>query len=370
MNFGFRNVHYFAAGATLYGSQAQMGYEYDGKVYDPKFRHVEGVDTCVACHDQHATTVRTDKCAECHTDVKTVDDLKNVRENGSLADHNGNGDTKEGIYAELKGVQDTLLGSIQAYAKEVAGTGIAYDPAAHPYWFADADGDGKADQKDNKPVAYAAWTARLLKAAYNYQAAEKDPGAFAHNAKYIIELLHDFIEDLNGKISKPVDLTKLARDDPGHFSGTSMAFRDWDETGEVPAGCAKCHSAGGLPQFIHNNGTLAITKSGQAITGVVGQPSANGFTCSTCHDGANWPNRYAVVNVPFPNGKTLTFSTEKDDKGNLKPVESNLCLECHQGREFTVTVTNYLAGRPADTVDPKIGFRNVHYFAAGATPLR
>ena len=32
VRFGFRNVHYFAAGATLYGSQAQMGYEYDGKV--------------------------------------------------------------------------------------------------------------------------------------------------------------------------------------------------------------------------------------------------------------------------------------------------------------------------------------------------
>ncbi len=53
--FGFRNVHYFAAGATLYGSKAQGGYEYDGKIYDPKIRHVEGMDTCVACHDQHAT---------------------------------------------------------------------------------------------------------------------------------------------------------------------------------------------------------------------------------------------------------------------------------------------------------------------------
>ncbi len=29
--FGFINVHYFAAGGTLFGSQAQMGYEYDGK---------------------------------------------------------------------------------------------------------------------------------------------------------------------------------------------------------------------------------------------------------------------------------------------------------------------------------------------------
>ena len=149
--FGFRNVHYFAAGATLYGSQAQMGYEYDGKTYDPKFRHVPEFDTCIACHDQHATQVRVDKCAECHEGVKTVDDLKNNRENGSLVDYNGNGDTKEGIYYELKGLQDILYSSIQMYAKEVAGTAIVYDPATNPYWFADADGDGKPDQKDGSP---------------------------------------------------------------------------------------------------------------------------------------------------------------------------------------------------------------------------
>src|SRR5512143_455698 len=135
VKFGFRNVHYFAAGATLYGSQAQMGYEYDGKSYDPKFRHVEGYETCLGCHDQHSLQVRVDKCATCHEGVKTVDDLKNNRENGSLVDYNGNGDTKEGIFFEMKGLQDILYSSIQAYAKEVAGTAIVYDPASHPYWF-------------------------------------------------------------------------------------------------------------------------------------------------------------------------------------------------------------------------------------------
>ncbi len=369
VNFGFRNVHYFAAGATLYGSQAQMGYEYDGKVYDPKFRHVPEFDTCIACHNQHATTVRVDKCAECHQGVKTVDDLKNNRENGSLVDYNGNGDTKEGIYYELKGLQDILYGSIQAYAKEVSGAPIVYDGATYPYFLLDANGDGQADKDDKGAVlAYNKWTARLLKAAYNYQTSAKDPGAFAHNAKYIIELLYDSIDDLNGKISKPVDMNKLARDDAGHFAGNTEPFRHWDAQGEVPAGCAKCHSAGGMPQFVHNGGTTALTGSGSLlITGVVAQPPANGFMCSTCHDEANWPNRYAVVNVPFPSGAQLTFSTEKDDKGNLKPLDANLCIECHQGRESTVSVNKYLAGKPLDTADPKISFKNIHYFAAGAT---
>ncbi len=368
VSFGFINVHYFAAAGTLYGSQAETGYQYDGKSYDPKFQHVAGFDTCISCHDQHSLQVRVDQCATCHEGVQTVDDLKNNRENGSLVDYNGNGDVKEGIYYEIKGLQDILYSSMQMYAKEVTGTGIAYDPATYPYWFADADGDGKPDQKDGKPVGFTTWTARLLKAAYNYQVSVKDPGAFAHNAKYVIELVYDSIDDLNGKLSKPVDMSKLHRDDTGHFSGDAMAFRDWDAEGVVPSTCARCHSATGLPQYVENGGTLLLSKTGSLqVTGVVGQPTANGFMCTTCHDEKNWPNRLAVTNVTFPSGAVLTFSTEKDDQGNLKPVDSNLCIECHQGRESTNSVNAYLGAKPVDTADPKISFKNVHYLAAGAT---
>jgi hypothetical protein len=378
--FGFRNIHYFAAGATLHGSEAQGGYEYDGKAYDPKFRHVEGLDTCTGCHDQHATQVKVELCGECHQGVKTVDDLKNNREPSSLVDYNGNGDVREGIYYEISGLQDILYNSIQAYANEVVKAPIVYDPEAYPYWFkAGPDGKPLKDDKGNAVNYNANWTARLLKAAYNYQLSVKDPGAFAHNAKYVIELLHDSIEDLNGKISQPVDMTKLGRDDAGHFAGNTEPFRHWDAdgTGVVPAGCAKCHSATGLPTFLANNGTQIVTPSGIQYTGIVAQPISNGFECATCHDVNNFPNRRAVVNVPFPNGKSLTFSTEKDDKGNLKPVDANLCLECHQGRESTVTVNNAIAAaKPksddevvlkADGKTPALSFRNVHYFAAGAT---
>jgi len=379
VNFGFRNIHYFAAGATLYGSQAQGGYEYDGQLYDPKFRHVDEMDTCVACHDQHATSVRVEKCQECHTDVKTVDDLKNVRMQGSLVDYNGNGDIKEGIAAELKGLQDTLYASIQAYATEVAKTGIVYDPAAYPYWFA-AGADGKP-AKDDKGAAVnfnGKWTARLLKAAYNYQLSVKDPGAFAHNAKYVIELLYDSIADLNTKLAKPVDMSAMHRDDAGHFAGAEMPFRDWDGEGEVPFRCAKCHSAEGLPTFIEAGGTVVVTANGTTYsigTGPV-QP-ANGLMCKTCHNTSKWPARIAVTTVPFPSGAQLTFSTEKDDKGALKPVDSNLCLECHQGRESTLSMNNAInSAKPksddevtmkADGKTPALAFKNIHYFAAGAT---
>jgi hypothetical protein len=342
----FINIHYYPAGATLYAGQAMGGYQYDGKTYDQKFRHVEGVETCIGCHNQHTLEVRVETCQQCHEGVTTVEDLKNVRMAGSLADYDGDGDVTEPTAAELEGLQAMLLSAIQSYATEVAGTAIAYDPAAYPYFFVDANGDGTVNEDEaNSDNAYNAWTGRLEKAAYNYQLSVKDPGAFAHGAKYIIQLMYDSIEDLNSVLATPVDLTTAHREDPGHFAGNTEAFRHWDEEGEVPGSCAKCHSADGLPTFIHNNANIATE-------------TANGFMCSTCHDEANWPNRYAVDEVTFPSGAKLTFGEGED---------SNLCIQCHQGRSSTTTVDRALGDRPADTPDESIRFSNIHYFAAGAT---
>jgi hypothetical protein len=364
--FGFRNVHYFAAAATQYGTLAKGGYEYDGQSYDGKFEHPAPYNTCIGCHNSHTLQLDVQKCATCHTGVKTPEDLAKIRMNGSLVDYNGNGDVKEGVEAEMAGLQAKLLTAIQAYAKEVAKADIAYNAEAYPYWYADANANGKADESE-KP--YSTWTPRLLKAAYNYQVATKDPGNFAHNAKYVMQLQHDSIADLNTKIAKPVDITKAIRNDVGHFDGTAMAFRDWDAEGAVPAGCAKCHSATGLPEFISNGGTVAVDGKGNVVTtGTTEAEPANGFACTTCHNDLTKFTLYPVTNVPFPSGKNVTFSTEKDDKGNLKPVAANLCLECHQGRQSTASV-NAKIGKTGDDELPKtpLTFANVHYFAAGAS---
>jgi hypothetical protein len=41
----------------------------------------------------------------------------------------------------------------------------------------------------------------LLAAAYNYQYSQKDPGAYAHNGKYMIQLVIDSIEAVGGDVS-------------------------------------------------------------------------------------------------------------------------------------------------------------------------
>ena len=349
VKLGFRNVHYYAAAATLYGSMTHGGYEYDGMNYDSKNTHVAGYDSCTGCHNPHTLEVKVEQCALCHEDVATVEDLKNIRMVSSMPDYDGDGDAEEGMFYEIEGLQATLLTEIQMYATATAGAEIKYDAATYPYFMG---ADGKA---------YPNWTPRLLKAAYNYQVSLKDPGAFAHGNKYIVQLLFDSIADLGG------DTSALARTDAGHFAGDTMPFRDWDgEEYTVPYRCAKCHSASGLPEFLESGGTVVVDGKGNTLTtGVSPQPSANGFMCTTCHDEANFPSRYEVVSVVFPSGATLGFA--KDADGAFIAEESNICLECHQGRESTLSVNNSLKGKEVDVVDPKISFKNIHYLGAGAT---
>ncbi len=331
-DLGFRNIHYFAAAATKYGTEAKGGYEYEGKTYDAFFVHVEGYSTCIQCHDPHTLELKIAECSTCHTGVATVEDLRDVRMPGSLVDFDGDGNLEEGIYYELEGVRGLLLQAIQAYASEVAGTGITYDANAYPYFFDEA---GKG---------FGAWTPRLLKAAYNYQVSLKDPGAFAHGGKYILELMYDSIENLNEAISSPIDMTAMHRIDHGHFAGSEEAFRHWDEDGAVPASCSRCHSAGGVPLYLQEGVTIT-------------QPTSNGFNCSTCHNSTSEWTRYEVLDVTFPSGATI-------DSGDQN---ANLCMTCHQGRESGASVDRRIGDTGADTVSDTLGFINVHYLPAGAT---
>jgi hypothetical protein len=343
VRFGFRNIHYYAAAATLFGTQVKGGYEYDGKIYDGKFQHVEGRDTCIGCHDPHSLQVKVEECAACHGEGVTAEGgLQNIREpQASAWDYDGDGDNEEGMFYEIQGLQEALLAGIQEYAATTAGAEMTYEADRHPY-FLGSDGS-----------AYANWTPRLLKAAYNYQVSLKDPGAFAHGNKYIIQLLYDSIEDLGG------DVSNFVRNDAGHFAGNTEAFRHWDAEGEVPGTCARCHSATGLPQFLREGSNISNEIS-------------NGFLCSTCHDEANWPNRYEVASATFPSGATVSFGGVNAE-GDFVPDDGNLCLQCHQGRSSKVTVDRAIASSGAADDDSlaaegkRLNFSNIHYFAAGAT---
>jgi predicted CXXCH cytochrome family protein len=336
----FLNVHYYPAAATLYAGRARGGYQYAGHVYDVRFRHVEPFDTCIECHDPHSTRVRFDACGGCHQGVKDGQGARTIRMMSSFGrDYDGDGDVTEGISGELDGSRTRLLAAMQAYGRERAAP-LCYSPAAYPYVFADTNGDGQCGADEAIPTnAYKAWTPRLMRAAYNYQMATKDPGAFAHNAKYILELLYDSVQDLNAGLTAKIDLSKAARTDVGHFNGASEAARHWDADEAVTADCSRCHSGEEGYRFFVQYGV-----------GTKVPETANGLECATCH--TSFGAEFAVLDVaktPFPSGVTL-----------MQPGRDNLCGTCHAGRAAKNTVDAQIAAN-------KLGFVNVHYLPAAAT---
>jgi hypothetical protein len=355
------NIHGGAAAATQYGTQVQGGYQYAGKLYDWRFDHVEDYATCTQCHNAHTLAVNVDDCATCHKNVRTAADLVNIRTEFSALDYDGDGNTKAGIAAEIDTVRELLYTAIQRYGQEILDTQIVYSPSS-PYFFVEPAAESassstaaatpapEADVQPAKPIAFDQWTPRLVRAAYNYNLAMQDEGAYAHNAKYVIQLLYDSIEDLNSVLTAPVDLSGLTRNGQGHFDGASLAFRNWDAAGEVPENCSKCHSATGLPQFLA--GAAAHTA----------EPS-NGLACTTCHDNVEKATVYAVTEVAYPSKAVLSLTRVNRRTGRT----SNLCMECHQGRSAGNLLAQTIGDRPDGVVDPALSFTGIHHGPAAAT---
>ena len=405
----FLNVHYFAAAGSLYGRDAKVAYEYADltkamlppdpvtallprKAYEGKFAHVASKDVCFECHDQHSLKVRVADCATCHVDRNgdpivtappatdaeyeaAIDRLHDVRMAGTVNDFNGNGDTHEGVYYEMTGLRDALYTGIRAYANTpktnasgaaVPATPIAYSPTTYPYFFVDTNGNGVVDA--GEASAYNAWTARLLRAAYDYQYSQKDPGAFAHNAKYLIEVLYDAIADINS-VQPVAGFASLVRNDSGHFDTSAEVYRHWDEDTDhlVDPSCSRCHSPEGF-----------LFRAKYGIDQTIPAALSSGMTCETCHaTGTSFtplngskPDRRYIASVTFPYPATATSSQisaltiMNGALGTDSEDDSYVCMTCHQGRESTLTVDS---ANPSPVSTFTLSFRNVHYLSAGAT---
>ena len=333
-SLGFRNIHYYVAAANQFGTIIKGGYEYDGNTYDARFSHVTGYNACTTCHNPHSLEVDLFRCNTCHTGIT---DPKDIRYYGSFMDYDGDGDMEEGMYYEIEGLKPKLYKAIQQYALNTLHAPIVYDSHSYPYFFNDLNGNGAPDADEaNFGNRFSTFTPRLLRAAYNYQVSQKDPNSFAHGGKYVIQLLYDSIMDLNSKFMVPVNMTGTHRGDEGHFDGSSEAWRHWDEDDYlVSASCAKCHSADGLAYYLENGESVETE-------------AANGMLCTTCHTSP--PAVRNSPSVKFPSGVVK-------DLGDT----SNLCMNCHQGRESH----NSLQAKINSSEAPW-GFTNIHYFPAAA----
>ena len=361
----FRNVHYLAAAATLYGREAQGGYQYEGKLYNGRVQHVADYDTCIECHDQHTTELRLTECAQCHTGATTYAALQNIRMERSVADYDGDGNDTEGMAGEVSGMAGALYAAMQAYGTNQAHP-ILFNGASYPYWFSDANGNGTLDTGEG---SYTFWTPRLVKAAYNYQFFAKEPGAYAHNPRYVMQLLYDSTESLNEAV--PVTgFSDLVRGDSGHFDATSMAFRDWDAAegdsdGLVNANCSQCHSTEGFRNYVYN---LSSSTELSVVPAAAGQ---EGMLCESCHQSgvaAFSQETPPLRNVPYVwFASTKVSGTKKLTNSTTSPDPSFVCMTCHQGRQSKQTIDDYILTQNTAPKPSSASFQNIHYLPAGGT---
>jgi len=94
VRFGFPQCPLLAAGATLYGSQAQMA-RVRGKPTIRSSATWRVLTRVVECPRSACTQVRVMPAQRATRMPRPLTDLKNNREPGSLADYDGDGDTKE-----------------------------------------------------------------------------------------------------------------------------------------------------------------------------------------------------------------------------------------------------------------------------------
>ncbi len=200
----FINVHYAVAAATQAGAEAQGAYQYPDRTYAGRYLHFSGLRTCAQCHDPHSLRLTPKQCSPCHLNVVDRADFRDIRT--STVDWDGDGATDEGIAAEIQTFHDAVYAGLQAYAREVIGTPIAYAPGSFPYWVVDTNGDGEAQPEERGPAnIYRSWTPRSLRVAYNYHFVHEDDGAYAHNPLYTLQFLYDSLADLGERVAVPID---------------------------------------------------------------------------------------------------------------------------------------------------------------------
>ncbi len=201
----FVNPHYATAAATWLGGYGEAGYHYDGQDYSGRFFHARPVSSCNSCHDPHTLEIEFEPCTTCH-EAEAPEDIRIARQS-----YDGSGVTSVGIKSDIEANSRKLLDMIRAYSADVVGAPVIYDGTRYPYFFADANGDGAIDMADGRPVPYRAWTPRSLRTAFNWKLVTADPGNYAHNPQYSLELLYDSISDLSAPLGVDMDALNLLR---------------------------------------------------------------------------------------------------------------------------------------------------------------
>jgi hypothetical protein len=131
-----------------------------------------------------------------------------------------------------------------------------------------------------------------------------------------------------------------------HADRESFTFNYWNEYDppEIPAFCAKCHSAYGYLDYLGEDGSEAFVVDSSVPIGSV-------VTCQVCHN----PSAHEKNVTLFPSGVKI----------DIHGMSSN-CAECHQGYSSGDDVTKAVVTLPEDEVNENLEYISAHYKVDGA----
>lgn len=183
----FINPHYLDGGAILWSRNA-WEYFFEGVPQSYSEGNIaHQALNCMGCHMDtakedntaggHTWKAQIETCRRCHG---PAEDFTEIR---ASADYDGDGTTGT-VFQELGTINpDTgLFGRLKTALED---KGIYYNPDRYPYFFTAAG------------AQFRNWTTSTLSAAFNLAYAYKAGNAvYAHNAKYIVQILQDSLQAL------------------------------------------------------------------------------------------------------------------------------------------------------------------------------
>jgi hypothetical protein len=345
--------------------------------------------TSPATKDAHAEST---SCISCHQDPswKTPGTGINVVTEWNLSAHN----TKNGAGC---GDCHGTGANHPASCNKCHASGVAFNPIKNP------DAEGKCatcHNISNTNNAYS--TNRDFNGEVTNTLADhfstptlKAYTSGAYNARYVTKNYEKSCRSCHNPHDTSSNMIKLrqwARSGKGDV--TALPWRNYDfgrdparstaTPGATPANsfgadCVRCHTATGHINYLTNNQSIAPAYGGTSKT-----DGKEVLACNVCHDdGKGYAYGYKRRSVPQV---TAYYNKSTVSKMRIRiPVtypdvgESNLCLNCHVGRENGKIIKELAL--PALTANKVIspsgpynfanaGFENSHYLTAGATIFR
>ena len=224
MEISASDAHYDSGAATRFGSDAGNGTNGMGIWYGQTADDYVGFDEhnptaagstpdemskCTFCHmgPDYSHSFRPEEifaaqCASCHTEVSGTN-LEEIRKDdaGTAVDYDGDTDLLEPIKDEIESFKDALVAEMAIYGSAFyrdagthAGTHDVVYNESQDRWYVDEDDSGDYTSGDTR---WRKWDEHFSRALYNLAFLHDEPGYYAHNPKYVLQLLYDTIDNLD-----------------------------------------------------------------------------------------------------------------------------------------------------------------------------